>query len=366
MGEQQTGSNYSNNGSKKNTVVVIVALVVVAALAGGIWWWHELRVTVSTDDAQVTGNIADISPKIAGRLDRIFVSEGDTVSAGQKLAELDTASAKVAMNQAEAALELAKANYAKLPDDIKSAQATADKAQQALTAAQAQVKSDQFSLDDANRALNQTDNLYSSGAASKEALDSARSKKGSAQARLEADQANVLAAQASLQDAQARLEAVNNTSAATYQAALKQAQANYDSAKLNYDNSFIYATISGTVVRVPAVVGENLSPGTAILSISDLQSSWVVANVEEGSYGRLRPGQKAEVKVDAYPGKVLAGQVIELGGATQSTFSLIPTQNDSGNFTKVTQRMPVKIEIGNKDGLILKPGMSVEVTIHTV
>lgn len=146
---------------------------------------------------------------------------------------------------------------------------------------------------------------------------------------------------------------------------MKQAQAAYDNAKLNYENSFIYATISGTVVRVPATIGENLSPGQPILSISDLNASWVVANIEETNYGRLHVGQKVDVRIDAYPGKVFAGKVTDVGGVTQSTFSLIPTQNDSGNFTKVTQRMPVKIEV-NKEGLVLKPGMSAVIKIHTV
>ncbi len=366
MDEKQTNQGQSaSNGSRKRIALAIGALVLLAAIAGGAWYWHELLVTVSTDDAQVAGNIADISPKIAGRLEKIDVSEGDTVTVGQELAELDNAALLVAMSQAEATLELAKANYDKLPDDVKSAQAEADRAGQGLLAAQAQVKADEFSLSDAKRNLDQTNTLYSSGAASQEALDAAQSRYGSAQAKLEADQANVQAAQAALQDAQAKLESVNNTSAASYQAQVKQAQAAYDNAKLNYDESFIYATISGFVVRVPGVVGEYLSPGTPILSISDLQATWVVANVEENDYGRLRLGQRVDVQVDAYPGKVFSGQVIDLGGATQSTFDLIPVEQDTGNFTKIAQRMPVKITVTDKGSYVLMPGMSVEVRIHT-
>ena len=363
--EKQNQDQNSINGSRKKIALALGALVLLAAIAGGAWYWHELLVTVSTDDAQVAGNIADISPKIAGRLEKIDVSEGDTVMVGQELAELDNAALLVSINQAEATLELAKVNYDKLPDDVKSAQAGADKAEQGLLAVQDQVKADAFSLSDAKRNLDQTQTLFSSGAASQEALDDAQSKYGALQAKLGADQANVLSAQASLQDAQARLESVNNTDADSYQAQLKQAQAAYDNAKLNYDESFIYATISGTVVRVPGVVGEYMTPGTPILSISDLQATWVVANVEENKYGRLRLGQRADVWVDAYPGKVFSGQVIELGGVTQSTFDMIPVEQDTGNYTKIQQRVPVKIAVPDNGSYVLKPGMSVEVRIHT-
>ena len=182
---------------------------------------------------------------------------------------------------------------------------------------------------------------------------------------MDADTANVQSAQSALQGAQANLESVNNTSADSYLAQLKQAQAAYDNAKLTYDESFIYATISGTVVRLPGVGGEYLSPGTPILSISNLQATWVVADVEETDYGRIRLGQKVDVHVDAYPGQIFSGEVIELGGATQSTFDLLPVEEDTGNYTKITQRMPVKIAITDKGNYGLKPGMSVEVKIHT-
>ncbi len=368
-----TSGSGKRPGKKIGTLAAVVLLL--AAIAGGIWWWHQLQVTISTDDAQVAGNIADISPQISGRLEKLYVSEGDTVTAGQELAELDHGALLVAMNQAEATLELAKADYAKLPYDIRSAQSAVDEAQQGLQVAQDQVKKDQSALDDVQRGLDRTNALYGSGAASKEALDAAQSAFVTAQATLEADNANVLAAQATADGAQAQLEAVDNTGADVYLAQLKQAQAAYDSAKLNYDDSFIYATISGTVMQVSAVVGENLlgenlSAEQEILSICDLQATWVVANIKENDYGRLRLGQKVDVRVDAYPGQVFSGTVIELGKATQSTFALIPTENDSGNYTKVAQLLPVKIAVDRsrlrEEGLQLMPGMSVEVKIHTV
>ncbi len=369
--QKQQGSNSFS----KQIGWLIGTVVLLAALAWGLWYIHETRVAVSTDNAQVTGNIAVISPKISGQLEKIFVNEGDNVTAGEELAEVNHDALVVAMNQAAAALALAKVDYAKLPYDIRSAQSAVDKAQQGLLAAQDQVTKDQSALDDAKRSLDQTNSLYSAGAASREALDVAQSVFTQAQATVDADSANVLVAQATAADAQTQLDKVNNTSADTYLAQLKQAQAAYDSAKLNYDDSFIYAPISGTVMQVTAVVGEemlgeNMSADQEILSIADLQSTWVVANIKETDYNRIRLGQKVDVRVDAYPGKVLSGTVIELGRATQSTFALIPSTNDAGNYTKVTQLLPIKIGVDQQQlrqaGLQLMPGMSAEATIHTI
>ena len=209
----------------------IVATLFIVILAGSLWWWHELRVTYSTDDAQVTADISDISPKVEGRLVKLYVSEGDAVTAGQELADLDNSQLAVAVAQAEAALELAKANYAKLPDDVKSAQANVDEAEQGLASAQDQEKTAEIALGDAKRNFDETQALYTSGAASKDALDAATSRYGTAQATLDAARANVSAAQATVQDAQAQLEALNNTGADSCLATMKQAQAAYDNAQ---------------------------------------------------------------------------------------------------------------------------------------
>ncbi|HAU32531.1 MAG: Secretion protein HlyD family protein [Desulfotomaculum sp. 46_296] len=360
-----TGPVANRNNSKLKMIsFAVVAIIVLGIAAGAFLWWRDLRISVSTDDAQVSGDIINISPAIAGRLDKIYVKEGDVVKAGQTVAELDNDQYYIALAQAEANLNLAKANYAKLPYDIRSAQAALDKAQQGLLAAQAQVKSAELGCNDAKRFLDQYQSLYSSGAASKEQLDTAQSRFGVAQASLEAAKAGFVSAQESLKDANVKLEALNNTGAGVYLAQQKQAQAAYDNARLTYNNSIIHSTKNGTVIRVSAKEGENLAPYQTILTICDLSSTWVIANIEEKKFNRIHLGQTVDINIDAYPGKDFKGEVIELGGATQATFSLIPTQNYSGNFTKVTQRLPVKIKL-NKGDQVLKPGMSAEVKIHT-
>ncbi|HWP98773.1 MAG TPA: efflux RND transporter periplasmic adaptor subunit [Syntrophomonadaceae bacterium] len=154
--------------------------------------------------------------------------------------------------------------------------------------------------------------------------------------KLESDQANARLAQATLDDALAKSESTQKASGNIYLAQIEQAQAAYDNAKLAEDNTVILAPVSGIILCIPVVVGENVSAGQTLLTISDHSNTWITANIDEDKFGRIKVGEKAKVEVDAYPGQSFAGEVIETGNATQSTFSLISTENTSGNYTKVT------------------------------
>ncbi|MCR4400448.1 MAG: efflux RND transporter periplasmic adaptor subunit, partial [Syntrophomonadaceae bacterium] len=217
---------------------------------------------------------------------------------------------------------------------------------------------------DSTRALQQAQALFDSGAVSREALDSATSRQRSARAALEAAQANAAAASASLEESLARLDSISRTGAPLYQAQVESARAAVKSAQLAWDNTMVKAPVGGTVVRIAAQTGENVAAGQTLLTLVDLETTWVVANIDEGKIGRIRPGQEVEVRIDAYPGRKLKGRVAEVGAATQSTFALIPAENTSGNYTKVSQRVPIRIRV-ERNGLVLKPGMSAVVKIHT-
>jgi membrane fusion protein (multidrug efflux system) len=351
-------------GNGRIIKIAVLVAVLVGGIVGGYIWWNNLRTSISTDNAKVVGDIVDISPKVAGRLEEILVQEGTYVEAGQVLAVLDNAQYKINLNQAKATLDLSKANYDKLPDDLKATQATVEKSRGSILSSQAQVKSAEVALADAKRNLDQNESLYQNGSISKEALETSRSGYTKAQAALEAMQASVVANQAALQEAQAKMDSLGKTGAAIYLAQLEQAQATYDNAQLAVTNSIIKAPISGTVVRLVLQIGENVAANQTILTISNLDTTWVIANIDEDKTGRVKVGQDVEVRIDSYPGMTFAGKVSELGGATQSTFALIPSENSSGNYTKVTQRFPFKITV-DKKGLVLKPGMSAVIKIHT-
>ncbi|MDD3364538.1 MAG: HlyD family secretion protein [Syntrophomonas sp.] len=344
--------------------IVVLLAVLLGGMVGGYIWWNNLRTSISTDNAKVVGDIVDISPKVAGRLEELSVQEGAYVEAGQIVAVLDNAQYKINLNQAKASLDISKANYDKLPDDLKSTQATVEKSRNNILTSQAQVKSSEVAVADAKRNLAQNESLFQNESISKEVLETSRSSYAKAQATLEASQATVMANQAALQESQAKMDSLDKTGAAIYLAQLEQAQATYDNAQLALTNSIIKAPISGTVVRLALQVGENVSPGQTIITISNLDTTWISANIEEDKSSRVKVGQDVDVKIDSFPGILFAGKVSELGGATQSTFALISSENSSGNYTKVTQRFSFKITV-DKKGLVFKPGMSAVIKIHT-
>lgn len=363
--EAEAEKNVSlRNGSPGKTALIVLIIIVITGAIAGYRYWMDLRTYVSTDNAKVAGDLVDISSKVSGRLEKILVKEEQHVKKGQVLARVEQTPYRIALDQAAANLALARANYAKLPDDLKSAASARDKAEEALAAAQAQAKSAEVTMADARRNFYQVENLYENGAVSREAYDSARSKVEMAQTALTAAQANVDAARAALIDATAKLEATRNTAKNIYEAQVKQAQAAFNSAKYTYENCVIKAPCDGTVIRINVQEGENISSGQAIMVIANLDSTWIAANIDEGKVGRIKVGQPVQISIDAYPGRKLKGHVAAIGGATQSMFALIPTENTSGNYTKVVQRIPIKITVDSKE-LVLKPGMSAVVKIRT-
>lgn len=348
--------------AKKSKLWTITVLALLLAAAAIFIWQYNANRSVSTDYAKVTGDTVDISPKIGGRLEQLAIKEGDTVKAGQLVASLDNKQYKLALDQAQANLVQAESDQRKLPMDQKSAQATCEKAQQTALSAQAQVENSQITVADSLRILNKNKSLFAAGALSQESLDKSQSDYEKALTTLRMNEANLAAAQASITDAQAKLEIVANTSSASYQAKVKQARAVCDLALLNYQNSYIKAPINGKVVRITEKVGENLSVGQTVLTLCDLDKTWVVANINEGKIGRIKPGQAVDVRIDAYPDQVFKGRVDSIADTTKSVFSVLSSENASGNYTKVAQYLPVKIVVDHK-GKILRSGMSASVKI---
>lgn len=352
-------------GSKRRLGIIILLALIGLAAVGGLVWHEYAGKIVSTDNAKVAGEIVDISSKLSGRLETIKVKEEQYVEQGQVIAELDLVPLQLALNQAEAVMEQAQANYDKLPEDIRSADAAVVKAEEALNAALGTEKTSEIALAEGERILKQNETLYKAKALSEEAYKESQARVKTLEAALDTARANTGVARAALEDAVAKDDATQKTSDAIYRAQLKKARADYEVAKYNLDNASIKAPISGTVVRVSVQAGENVSFGQTILSICDLENVYITANVDEQDIARIKPGQKVEISIDAYSGQTINGEVDTIGGAAQSVFSIISTESSSGNYTKVSQRLPVKI-VPEKGRLLLKPGMSAVIKIHTV
>jgi membrane fusion protein (multidrug efflux system) len=286
-------------------------LIIVAAV--GAWYWYvNLREFDSTDDAYVDGNRVSISSKILGRIIQLTVDEGDSVKAGQVIVRLDDSDLRAQDEQAKAALAYAQ-------ETVTLAKVNVDKAQ-----------------DDYQRAKIQFDgNIIP-----KEQYDHAQKSMQAAQAQYSISLAQVGTARAQLGVVQTQLL-----------------------------NTTIAAPFDGVVSKRWALAGDVVQPGQPIFSIYDLQHLWVTANFEETKLASIRLNDPVEISVDAYPDSHFEGKVIQLGANTASQFSLIPPNNASGNFTKVTQRVAVKISIGDTDSSgqasppQLLPGMSVEVKV---
>jgi membrane fusion protein, multidrug efflux system len=291
----------------KLTIPALLAVVVIAVLT---WRWYlGTMAYVSTDDAFIGSDRVSISANILGRIDSLVVGEGDTVHAGQVLALLDDGDLRAQERQARAAVALAEEN-------INLTRVTLDRATVDHDRAAAQLKQ---------------------SAISREQFDHAYSELQVSRARSAIAVAQVAAARAQLGVIEAQLA-----------------------------HTVIRAPMEGVVAKRWALPGDVLQPSQAIFSIYDLRNLWVTAHLEETNLRNLHMHDPVEISVDAYPDVRFSGHIFQLGSSTASEFSLIPPNNASGNFTKVTQRVPVKITIDSlraDAGVRLLPGMSVEVRV---
>jgi membrane fusion protein (multidrug efflux system) len=342
----------------------IMIIILLAAAGAGVYWWYLLQTTISTENAKVTTDISDISFRVGGRLEQMLVAEGDQVTKGQTLAVLDQEQYRIAMEQAQAALDLAQANYERLPYDLESKNMAVAKARDQVAIAAVAVNTAEIAAADAQRVLSKNEELFNNGAISEETLNTSRSNYAKAAAALESARLSMQSAQTSLQDSQQQQAAAVKTSEPALLAGIKQAQAVYDAAAYNYNNSILKAPLGGTVVRTVVQAGETINPGQTILSITRPDHTWIIANIEEKKINRVKTGQEVEIRLDSYPGKVFKGSVAAVGDVSQSTFALFSSESTSGSFTKVSQRVPVKISVDNQ-GLVLKAGTSAQIKIYT-
>lgn len=330
-----------------------VALGAVLLLGGGLYgyrWWTVGRFVETTDDAFVGANVTPIAPHVAGFVQQILVHDNQRVQAGQTLLRLDPQGYQVALHHAQAALRAREAALADLLAKRVLQRSVIAGAQADLTAKRAQAV---FAAEDAQRyrAL---------------ALTAAGSQQ-SAQKSLAADQAaqaSVRAAQAALRGA-AQQMVVLETEVAVATAGVAQAQADVHTARLNLGYTSIIAPVSGYVGNRSAQVGAYVSAGTDLLSVVPARGLWVDANFKEDEIARMRPGDPVAITADVLPGRLFHGHVVSLSPATGAVFSVIPPQNATGNFTKIVQRVPVRIELDGKAEELgaLRPGLSTTVRV---
>jgi len=375
--------------------ILIAALVLVVLIALAVWW----RSTYSedTDDAQVNGHLIQVSSRIAGQILKVDVEENQKVDAGDPIAELDPRDYEVAVENAEATLASAKANAAAArvavpittintgsnlraaTADVTGAHATVEQAVQQLSAARANVVQAEANNTKAQADLARYKPLVAKDVISKQQYDAAVAAADAAMAALAAAQANQEAATDAIRvahereaqaDAQLKYAqtapqqvAAQDARAKQADALVQQAQAQLDEAKLNLSYTKIVAPEAGIITRKSVEINQNVAAGQNLLTLVSLQDLWVTANFKETQLRHMAARQEVEIHVDS-TGKNYSGTVTQIGGATGSVLSLFPPENATGNYVKVVQRVPVRIDftdLAHEDpNRELRPGLSVE------
>jgi membrane fusion protein (multidrug efflux system) len=336
-----TNAAAGANGKRRKQLVIAASIFAALGIAYGAYWLLDGRYHESTDDAYVAGNIVQVTPQVAGTVVAIKADDTDFVRAGDNLVLLDKADAKVALDQAEASLAQTVRQVRSLFTTNASLAANVELAQSELVKAQAD--------------LARRKNLAQTGAVSSEELHHTET-------AVKTAQADLLAAKEKLTTNRAFTE---NTTIENHPSVL-QAAAKVHEAYLAFQRAAIPASVNGYIAKRSVQVGQRVAPGNPLMAIIPLDQVWVDANFKEGQLAHIRIGQPVKLEADIYGSKVeYRGKIVGLSAGTGGAFSLLPAQNATGNWIKVVQRVPVKVEL-DKEQLRAHPlriGLSVIATV---
>jgi len=328
-------------------------LLAATALAGdfGYDYWTTGRFMVSTDDAYVKADYTTVAPKVSGYIADVLVQDNQAVKAGQALARIDDRDFRAAQAQAKAGVDAAAAAIGNIDAELALQQSMIDQAKAATFASRASLK---FNRADVAR----YNDLAKNGYASVQRAQQSETARSQSAAELQRDQAGLVAAQKKI--------AVLETQRVQAVAERDRAQAVLRQADLNLSYTTITAPVDGTVGARSLRVGAFVNAGTQLMAVVPLDAAYIVANFKETQLTRMRDGQPVTVKVDSFPGVKITGHVDSLSPASGLEFSLLPPDNATGNFTKIVQRIPVKIVLDDAHlANLLRAGMSVEPTVNT-
>jgi membrane fusion protein (multidrug efflux system) len=346
-----TASPVARQGRFKRllTTSAIAALLVGAAWFG--WdYWTVGRFLVSTDDAYVQADNTTIAPKVSGYLSDVLVEDNQPVKAGQVLTRIDDRDYRTALDQSKADVAAADAAVA-------SKQAQLDVQRALIAAARAALDVDVAAATFADQENKRYTDLAKTGYGSVQNAQQAQSREASSLASIERDKANLASAEKQLE--LLRAEVAQATAAAARARAIER------QAELNLSYTTIVAPIDGVVGNRTLRSGQYVQVGTQLMSLVPITGVYVVANFKETQLTDVRSGQNVTITVDTFPGKLVYGHVDSLAPASGQEFALLPPDNATGNFTKVVQRIPVKIALDGETTIALRPGMSVVPTIQT-
>jgi membrane fusion protein, multidrug efflux system len=376
---------------------IIIAVVIFLIIGAGIFYWRS-TFTEDTDDAQVDGDLYQVSSRITGQVIKVYVDDNQKVQIGQPIAEIDPKDYQVALEQAQANLASAQAAALQATvnvpitstttttstnttsSDVQGTAASVEQARKQEQASEARVAEAKANALKSHLDVERYTPLVEKDVISKQQFDAAVAADAANAASVLEAEATVIANQAAVTQSlqklsQSRFQAAESSKNGPQQvraqeakansamADVKVAQAKVDQAQLNLSYTHITAPTTGIINKKNVQVGANLSIGQDLLTIIPLTNLWVTANFKETQLSRMAPGQSVSLKVDALGGRKFHGKVTQIGGATGSMLSLFPPENATGNYVKVVQRIPVRIDFTNfqqeNGDYALRPGMSV-------
>ena len=346
--EQRDGSagkpSFRDRLRQHPVLTGVVVCVLIAAAAGGIVYWLDVRHYESTDDAFIAARTFSVAPKVGGYVTDVPVTDNQHVNAGDLLARIDERDYNIAVDQAKAQVAVGEANVHNIEAQIESQK-------EQVAQAKAQVDQTQAQLDFAQQEEGRARDLVEKGAGTVQREQQTRSDLQAQQANMTRAKAALTGAELGIKTLQAQHESANGS--------LQQAKAQLDQANLNLQYTSVVAAEPGHVVKLSAAKGTFVTAGQSLMMFVP-DELWIVANYKETQLADMRPGQLVDVRIDAYPGRKLTGHVTSVQPGSGTAFSLLPAENATGNYVKVVQRVPVRIDIDNWPADIpVGPGMSV-------
>jgi membrane fusion protein, multidrug efflux system len=347
-----SSSPAATETSSSSRTPILIGLLALAVVVGGYFGFRHFlyfRSHEETDDAQVEGHISPVLPRVSGYVAEVLVKDNEQVTAGQPLVVIDPHELDLRIASAEAAQRSAEAG-------ARTADAALANAVAAQAVTQANVVTAEVTQRKAAADLARDANLFKNSAISGSQLADTQAAGDEADARLAASRRQADAAAAQIVSGRAQVDAAH--------AQIDQRRTDLDFARLQRSYATITAPIAGIISHKDLEPGQYVQAGQTLLSVTSDAGAWVVANFKETEIARMRPGQPVAIRLDGYKGVAFHGKVESISGATGARFALLPPDNASGNYVKVTQRVPVRIAVDpSGDGRVLRPGASADVTV---
>jgi membrane fusion protein (multidrug efflux system) len=373
-GEQSSRSaegSAKGKGRKRFGRYLVAATVL---LAGGVFagdWLIERWGHIYVNDSRIAANIVTVSSRSSGTVTALPVLAGDAVKTGDRLAAIDRREAELKLQEIEAETKRIEADQARLKAQQEMVRAQTgsrlEAARSRVTSAEAELRAREADLERAHNEAGRARSLHNRQIVSEQRFDEVRTSLVGAEQDVLRAKAGVDAAKADLKVVEADLAQVDllDRQVVVLEAQRSAQIARRDQQRIDLGEREVSAAFDGVIDATFVDVGEYVSAGARLFMYHDPSAIWVDANVKETDFAKLKLGAPAVITVDAYPGREFKGEVVRLGQAATSQFALLPSPNPSGNFTKVAQRLPVRISVAQQD-LLLRPGMMVEVAIDAV